>query len=99
VAHDKDGELVRVVVEVRRDEGGHVGEDALGRARVAAVARVRDRAAPATLVDAVHGDATRGEGGKEAVVAVDVVAEAVDEEEFGFDWGGGVRLVAKLACD
>jgi hypothetical protein len=35
------------------------------------------------LVEAVDGDGARGQVGEEVVVAVDVIVEAVDEDEFG----------------
>jgi hypothetical protein len=54
------------------------------------VGGLRDRAAPAALVDAVDGDAARGERREEGVVAPEVVAEAVDEDQLGF--GGAVGL-------
>ena len=40
-----------------------------------------DGLAPAALVEAVALDAAGGEGGEQAVVAIDVVGEAMNEEE------------------
>jgi hypothetical protein len=53
------------------------------------------RASPTTLVEAKHFDAACSEGGKEFVVSIAVVAEAVDEDDLG-NWFS-VRLTTLLA--
>lgn len=50
------------------------------------------------MVDADDEDAARGEGGEEGVVAVDVVAVAVDEEEFGDGWCCWLELCFGVSC-
>jgi hypothetical protein len=70
---------------MRGDEGGHVGQHLLGGASPAALGGLVNGAAPAALVEAVDGDAAFCEAREEVGVAVDVVAKAVDEEQFGFD--------------
>jgi hypothetical protein len=69
---------------VRGDEGGHVGEHLGGGAREASISGLADGAAPAALVEAVDGDSARRERVEKGCVAVDVVAEAVEEDELGF---------------
>lgn len=80
--------------ELRGNEGGDVREHKCCRARETAVGRLGDRAAPAALVEAVDLDALGSEIGEEVVVAVHVVAEAMEKNELGFHWtdglGGGV---------
>jgi len=100
VADDEDGRVTRGRGQVRLDEGGDVGEHARRRAREAAVGGGGDAAAPPALVEAVDGDAARGEEAEEGVVPVDVVAVAVDEDDFGLggaviglDGGGSSGLV------
>ena len=53
------------------------------------------RPSPTTLVEAKHFDAACSKGGKEFVVSIAVVAEAVDEDDLG-NWFS-VRLTAILA--
>lgn len=79
-----------------RDEGGDVGEHERGGPREAAVDGLADRAAPAALVEGVGGDAGCREGREEVVVAADVVAEAVDEDELGDGGGGLVGLEGRV---
>lgn len=102
MAQDEDGRVARGGGQVRLDEGGDVGEHARRRAREAAVGGDGDAAAPAALVEAVDGDAARGEEAEEGVVPVDVVTVAVDEDELGFggaviglDGGGGGLVVVR----
>lgn len=87
MAHDKDRDGGG---ELRGDEGGDVREHKCCRAREAAVGRLRDRAAPAALVEAVDFDALGSEIGEEVVVPVYVIAEAVDKNELGFHWTDGL---------
>jgi hypothetical protein len=53
------------------------------------------RASPTTLVEAKHFDAACSKGGKEFVISIAVVAEAVDEDDLG-NWFS-VRLTTLLA--
>lgn len=106
MAEDEDGRVAGGGGQVRLDEGGDVGEHARRRAREAAVGGGGDAAAPAALVEAVDGDAARGEEAEEGVVAVDVIAVAVDEDEFGLggaviglDGGGGGLVVVHRGRD
>lgn len=94
MAHDEQGRRARLggLSDVG-EELGNVGQH-LGRgAREAALGGLADGLAPAALVEAVDGDAGEGEGREEAVVSAQVVAEAVDEDEFGDGRGGVVGLV------
>lgn len=74
------------------DESHHVGQYLRRGAGEALLGGFAHGAAPAALVEAVDGDAGAGERREEVVVPVDVVAEAVDEDELGDGWGGVVRL-------
>lgn len=80
VAHDEHGQ-VAAVVEEGLDEGNYVGEDHGRRARLAAVGRGLDGPAPAALVKAVHGNAAIGYGVAKVIIQVDVVREAMDQDQ------------------
>jgi hypothetical protein len=66
--------------QMRLDKGRNVSDDAGRRTGETVLMDAGDGAAPSTLVEALDGDATVGEGGHHAVVAVYVIAKAVDEE-------------------
>lgn len=87
VAHDEDrhlrGELVL-------DEGRDVRDDLRGRARQATLRLLGRRLAPAALVEAEHLDAGLGQVREEVIVAIDVLAKAVDKDELGLDGAGGL---------
>lgn len=85
VAHDEDGHVRRQLV---LDKGGDVGHDPRRRPREALLGGLRHAAAPAALVPCKDLDAVLGELGEEVIVAVDVLAEAVDEDDLGYH---GVR--------
>lgn len=73
VAHQEDGHAGgggRGGGQDGGEDGGDVVQDERGRAREAALARVRDGAAPAALVEGVRFDAVAGEGREEGVVCV-----------------------------
>jgi len=57
-----------------------------------------DRSAPASLVEAIDRYVVwrRSKCGEEVVVGVDVIGEAVkeDQKRFGFSWGVGLRTVS-----
>lgn len=74
------------------DERGDVGQDLGGRAGQSTVCGLADGPAPSALVEAIDGDAGGSEGGEKAVVAANVVAEAVKEDKFGDGGGVVVRL-------
>lgn len=72
------------------DEGGHVGEDARRRPRLAPVAVLRRAPSPSPLVHAVHSYPVLREVREEAVVPIHVVAEAVDHDHLSFNWALGL---------
>lgn len=84
---------------MRADEGRHVGEHARRRARLALLAVLRHAPPPAPLVEAVDGDPALREVGEEAVVAVYVVAEAVEHDHLGLDGALGLQRCVMLADD
>lgn len=87
-AEDEDGLLGG---ELGGDESGDVGEDLRGRASEALVGGLGDALTPSALVEGEGLDGVGGEVAEEFFVAADVVAEAVDEDEFGFDGAGGLH--------
>lgn len=91
VAHHKNGRRAGRIRQVRLDEGDDVGKYSGCWSRQAPVRWLLDAASPAALVKTVNGDAARRERREEAVVAVDVVAESVNENELRF--GGPFGLL------
>lgn len=96
VAHDEDGHVRRQLV---LDKGGDVGNDLRRRTREALLGGLRHAAAPAALVPGEDLDAVLGELGEEVVIAVDVLAEAVDEDDLGYHGarrlGDGISRLAR----
>jgi hypothetical protein len=74
------------------DDGDNVGDDERGWSGEALLRVFVYRASPASLVETMHLDATRSKVGKEFVISIAVVAQAVDEDELGN--GFAVRLGA-----
>jgi hypothetical protein len=87
-AEDEDGLLGG---EFGGDEGYDVGEDLRRGTREALVGGLGDAFTPSALVEGEGLDVVGGEVAEEFFVAADVVAEAVDEDEFGFDGAGGLH--------
>lgn len=83
--HEKDWHIVCIWLELGFEHGGYVSEDGRGGACEAAGCGGDDGAAPSALVEAEGLDPAGGEGGKECIIGIDVIGEAVDEDE---DCGG-----------
>lgn len=98
MAHDKERRRARLGGQGDvGDEFGYVGEHLRGGAGEASLGGLADGFAPAALVEAVDGDAGCCERGEETVVAPEVVAEAVDEDELGDGRGGLIGLWGSIS--
>ncbi|RCI13930.1 hypothetical protein L249_8161 [Ophiocordyceps polyrhachis-furcata BCC 54312] len=91
VTHDEDrqtrrGRPLRIRHrELVTYEGGDIGHYLGRRARQPLLPRLGDAPSPSPLIPRRDLDAVPGQQGEEVVVAVDVLAEAVDEDELGLD--------------
>lgn len=84
--------------DARGDDAVEVGEDFFGGAGVAPGGFEGGGAAETALVIAGEDDAAGGEDGGEGLVGVDVVGEAVDEDDV-CDGGDCVRGLGGISSD
>jgi len=77
------------------DDRDNVGDDEGGWTGEALLRFLVYRASPSTLVKAVYLNATSSKIGKEFVISVAVVAEAVDEDDLGNWFAVGLGNVSE----